>query len=165
MEDNIGNRIAEKRKALGLTQQQLADKCRLNIRSIQRIESGSVTPRMFTLEIINEALGTEFKYSLTKDQSDAEIKLYRKIFQQRKRIRLGIMVIFISLLIMLLGLAFRSWNLFGMPKQVWAPFVYGIFFILLIAIGLTWRCPACNGLLGDVFNTRYCSKCGLKFYD
>jgi len=26
-------------------------------------------------------------------------------------------------------------------------------------------CPGCNALLDELFSVRFCSKCGLKFYD
>ena len=39
---------------------QLAEKCRLNIRTVQRIETGKVIPRFYTLQLINEVLGTNF---------------------------------------------------------------------------------------------------------
>ena len=62
----IGNLIKEARKEAGLTQLQLADKCCLDIRTIQRIESGKVYPRLYTLNLINEVLGTKFKLSFEK---------------------------------------------------------------------------------------------------
>lgn len=91
--------------------------------------------------------------------------LIRKKFFKRRKIRIWIMAIALFLMIMVTMLAFPSWELFGMPKLIWAPFFYLAMFSLLIGIGIFWRCPACNGLLGDVFNTKYCSKCGHEFYD
>lgn len=90
-------------------------------------------------------------------------ELIRKKFKKRKSIRIWISVIALSLMIGVTFLAFPSWELFGMPKLTWAPFFYLIMFGLLIGIGVFWRCPSCNGLLGDAFNTKYCPKCGIKF--
>ncbi len=84
-------------------------------------------------------------------------------YLKRKRIRIWIMFITLFLLIGVTVLAFPSWELFGMPKIVWAPFFYLILFALLIGVGVFWRCPSCNGLLGDVFSSKYCPKCGYKF--
>lgn len=56
----IGQIIKEARLNSGLTQIQLAEKCRLNIRTVQRIETGKVIPRFYTLQLINEVLGTNF---------------------------------------------------------------------------------------------------------
>src|SRR6187399_1416206 len=53
----LGQKILELRKAKGLTQEELVDRCNINVRTIQRIEAGEVTPRMFTIKTILEALG------------------------------------------------------------------------------------------------------------
>lgn len=52
----LGRTIADLRKAKGLTQEELVDVCNLNVRTLQRIESGEVTPRTYTLKIISDAL-------------------------------------------------------------------------------------------------------------
>ncbi len=49
----------ELRKQHGLTQEELAEKCAVNIRSIQRIEAGDVNPRAYTRRILAAALGIE----------------------------------------------------------------------------------------------------------
>lgn len=95
-------------------------------------------------------------------KEEEHLKIKSK-YLKRKRIRIWIMFIALFLLIGVTVLAFPSWELFGMPKIVWAPFFYLILFALLIGIGVFWRCPACNGLLGDVFSSKYCPKCGYKF--
>ncbi len=52
----LGKKIAEYRKAKGLTQEELVELCNLNVRTLQRIESGEVMPRAYTLKLIVEAL-------------------------------------------------------------------------------------------------------------
>lgn len=52
----LGKKIAELRKLKGLTQEELVEKCNLNVRTLQRIESGEVTPRIYTLRVIFSAL-------------------------------------------------------------------------------------------------------------
>jgi len=52
----LGKKIAELRKAKGLTQEELVEKCNLNVRTLQRIESGEVTPRSYTIKVIFAAL-------------------------------------------------------------------------------------------------------------
>jgi transcriptional regulator with XRE-family HTH domain len=52
----LGKKISELRKAKGLTQEELVEKCNLNVRTIQRIESGEVTPRSYTIKALFEAL-------------------------------------------------------------------------------------------------------------
>src|SRR5665647_396348 len=53
---DLGKKIAELRKAKGLTQEELVEECNLNVRTLQRIESGEVTPRSYTIRIIFNAL-------------------------------------------------------------------------------------------------------------
>ena len=54
--ENIGAKIKELRLLKGLTQEELADKTGLSVRTIQRIENGEVDPRTFTLTALAEAL-------------------------------------------------------------------------------------------------------------
>lgn len=56
----LGKKIAELRKAKGLTQEELVIVCKLNVRTLQRIESGEVTPRSYTIKIIFNALESSF---------------------------------------------------------------------------------------------------------
>lgn len=53
---DLGKKIAELRKAKGLTQEELVQKCNLSVRTLQRIESGEVIPRSYTIRIIFAAL-------------------------------------------------------------------------------------------------------------
>ena len=53
---DFGKQLIEVRKSKGLTQEEVADRCNVTSRTIQRIESGAVTPRMSTVKIIADAL-------------------------------------------------------------------------------------------------------------
>lgn len=57
---HLGKRIADLRQQKNLTQEDLVEKCNINVRTIQRIEAGEVTPRPSTLKIIVEALDENF---------------------------------------------------------------------------------------------------------
>lgn len=48
----LGLKIAELRKSKGITQEELALNCNINVRTVQRIETGIVIPRSFTLKVI-----------------------------------------------------------------------------------------------------------------
>jgi len=161
----IGQQIADARKELGITQDELALECNLHIRTIQRIEAGDVKPRLYTLRLLNDVLGTNFGMHKQRTKMEQEVGELRRTFKRRRRIRIVTAFSAIFLMLAVVVIAFPSWKLFGLPKLTWAPFFYLIMFAHIIAIGFYWRCPACNGLLGDLFNTKYCSKCGLKFYD
>lgn len=52
----LGKKILELRKANGLTQEELVARCNINVRTIQRIEAGEVTPRSHTVRSIFAAL-------------------------------------------------------------------------------------------------------------
>jgi transcriptional regulator with XRE-family HTH domain len=72
----LGKKIAELRKAKGLTQEELVIVCKLNVRTLQRIESGEVTPRSYTIKIIFTALESSFYEGVnntTKEISDPDI--------------------------------------------------------------------------------------------
>jgi uncharacterized Tic20 family protein len=52
----IAKKIVHFRKLKGITQESLAEVTGLNVRTIQRIESGEVDPRLYTLKSIADAL-------------------------------------------------------------------------------------------------------------
>lgn len=56
----LGRKILDLRKAKGLTQDELVEKCNISVRTLQRIEAGEVTPRSYTVRIIFEALDYNF---------------------------------------------------------------------------------------------------------
>jgi uncharacterized Tic20 family protein len=57
----IAKKIIHFRKLKGITQETLAEVTGLNVRTIQRIESGEVDPRLYTLKSIAEALGVNLE--------------------------------------------------------------------------------------------------------
>ncbi len=67
----LGSKIAQLRKEKGYTQEDLAAKCNMNVRSIQRIEKGEVEPRPYTLKILSDILEYQF---LVRDQNDERTK-------------------------------------------------------------------------------------------
>src|SRR5689334_6895520 len=72
----LGTLIAELRNQKGITQKELADACNIDIRTIQRIETGKVLPRMYTIRLLAAALGTDINYfngdNAFADQAPAE---------------------------------------------------------------------------------------------
>ncbi len=56
----MGLKVAELRQIKGITQEYLAEICEVSTRTIQRIESGEVDPRSFTINRLNEALNFKF---------------------------------------------------------------------------------------------------------
>src|SRR5512145_510264 len=69
----LGKKIIELRKSKGLTQEELVEKCNLNVRTLQRIESGEVTPRSYTIKIIFAALDYNVNSSLITNSNKFNI--------------------------------------------------------------------------------------------
>ncbi len=57
---DLGHKVTELRQQKGLTQEQLAELCEVSARTIQRIESGEVDPRAYTLQCLSKALAFDF---------------------------------------------------------------------------------------------------------
>lgn len=57
---DLGIKVTELRQQKGLTQEQLAEKCEVSTRTIQRIESGDVDPRSYTLNCLSDVLDFDF---------------------------------------------------------------------------------------------------------
>jgi transcriptional regulator with XRE-family HTH domain len=68
---NLNEKIVAQRKAKGLTQEGLAALTGVNLRTIQRIESGESKPRLFTLKAIETALGFQTITQAAHDTEDA----------------------------------------------------------------------------------------------
>ena len=57
---DLGLRVSALRQQRGFTQEQLAEKCEVSPRTIQRIESGEVDPRSYTLQCLSDNLEFDF---------------------------------------------------------------------------------------------------------
>ena len=66
---DLGLKVAELRQSKGFTQEQLAEKCEVSPRTIQRIESGEVDPRAYTLQCLSEALDFDFMEDNTSNEN------------------------------------------------------------------------------------------------
>jgi transcriptional regulator with XRE-family HTH domain len=71
----LGRKIAELRKSKGLTQEELVDKCNLNVRTLQRIEAGEVIPRSHTIKVIFAALD----YGVFDSSSPQSVQFFNKV--------------------------------------------------------------------------------------
>lgn len=66
---DLGLKVTELRQSKGLTQEQLAEKCEVSARTIQRIESGEVDPRAYTLQCLSAALDFDFMKDNTGNEN------------------------------------------------------------------------------------------------
>ncbi len=70
---NLGKKIVELRKALSMTQEELANQTGVSVRTIQRIEQGDVTPRLATVKLLSEALDYDLNGEATNGRIDKTI--------------------------------------------------------------------------------------------
>jgi len=75
----LGKKIVELRKEKGLTQEELVDRCNISVRTLQRIETGEVTPRVYTIKTILAALDYDLN-KISDNESDffGKTKLFFK---------------------------------------------------------------------------------------
>ena len=66
---DLGLKVSELRQQKGLTQEQLAERCEVSPRTIQRIESGEVDPRAYTLHCLGTALEFDFGEENTANEN------------------------------------------------------------------------------------------------
>ncbi len=77
----LGKKISELRKAKGLTQEELVEKCNIGVRTIQRIEAGEVTPRSYTIKTILAALESDIKLVSEEDDKPVSfVKWLKRLF-------------------------------------------------------------------------------------
>jgi len=62
----LGQRISELRQNLDMTQENLAEACGINVRSIQRIEAGETEPRANTIRKLNTIFGENLSAPATR---------------------------------------------------------------------------------------------------
>jgi uncharacterized Tic20 family protein/DNA-binding Xre family transcriptional regulator len=66
---DLGLKVSELRQQKGLTQEQLTERCEVSPRTIQRIESGEVDPRAYTLYCLSTALEFDFGEENTANEN------------------------------------------------------------------------------------------------
>lgn len=65
----LGNKIIALRKQKGFTQEELVERCNINVRTLQRIESGEVSPRSYTIKTILTALDYDYEELYAAEQA------------------------------------------------------------------------------------------------
>lgn len=95
----LGKKIYESRKAKGLTQEQLVEKCNLNVRTIQRIEAGDVTPRTHTVKSLFEVLEIEWV-----EEKKKYIQNYSQTKHEKLSVRFSPLILIVGILYLILSL-------------------------------------------------------------
>lgn len=83
----LGQKIVELRSKKGLTQEELVEICNLNVRTLQRIESGKVSPRFYTIKVIFEALNYNINDEVINESFNKETFLENKINEINKQLK------------------------------------------------------------------------------
>jgi uncharacterized Tic20 family protein len=65
----LGLKVSDLRQQKGLTQERLAELCEVSPRTIQRIESGDVDPRAYTMHCLGKALEFDFGEESTANEN------------------------------------------------------------------------------------------------
>lgn len=77
----IGQEIKEARLAKHWTQSELAERCGLSLRTIQRLEKDEVSPSLFTSSKIEEALGLKLNLLPQSSPADSPFSKFKKNMQ------------------------------------------------------------------------------------
>jgi transcriptional regulator with XRE-family HTH domain len=137
----LGKKILELRKQKGFTQEELVEKCNINVRTIQRIEAGDVTPRSFTIKTILEALGVDTKLFFN-EPTPIEGKVFLSEDQKSILRTSWVSGIFLAVF-SVIGMIIETYLLSGyndfnddfsddfIPRVIWnTPFLIALFFFL-----------------------------------
>ena len=76
----LGKKITELRKQKGLTQEELIKRCNVTVRTIQRIESGETTPRIYTIKTILNALGLDYEKVFEREYNEGKFDKILRFF-------------------------------------------------------------------------------------
>jgi transcriptional regulator with XRE-family HTH domain len=109
----LGHKIQNWRKAKGLTQEELVEKCNLNVRTLQRIEAGEVLPRSYTVKSILEVLEVDFSELSLKEEQKSQLSILlenKRSFLKWGAI-LGIVYLFLSFAEGFIEIGFHNGNI------------------------------------------------------
>ena len=127
---NVGKRIAELRKAQGLTQKELAEKLHITDGAVSKWERGINFLDLALMEPLADALGTDMIQLLSlesatnqevasavADLSMTEKSKLVKEFRERAILNIGIGIILAACLVTA-GLIFKKYNIYGLANGV-----------------------------------------------
>jgi transcriptional regulator with XRE-family HTH domain len=122
--------VKEGRMAKGLTQKDLSELTNISTRSIQRIENGELTPRLFTIKALADALGFSMEEVGQEEKKNALANKSQRI----------ILTIGSFLFIVLLAFAFIAQST-RFPETQFEGFLFSSCVILVMtsAFFLIWR--------------------------
>ncbi len=128
----LGKLILDLRKQKGLTQEELVALCNLNVRTIQRIEAGEVSPRTYTIKSILEALGE------TPDEIFREPEQKSPLFTEKEKNGLFYSVIGVGVLAAsaIISLVFEFIISSSFNKSIFTKFLFRTFMSIVTIISV-----------------------------
>ena len=130
----LGNKITALRKQKGFTQEELVERCNINVRTLQRIESGEVSPRSYTIKTILSALDHDFEELYGEENTTAKDSIILGSETEAKSVRFLLALAAISgILYLLIGPfeAFSDYYRFGEDDMIFG--IGGHVFIKIVA--------------------------------
>lgn len=122
----IAKNIADLRKAMNLTQAELAEKLNYSDKAISKWERGESIPDVSVLKSIADIFSVKVDYLLTEDHTD-ERDVVKKVSRRERRNRMMITGISIVLVWLVATLVFSNVGLFFKDIEgMWLAFVYAI---------------------------------------
>lgn len=129
-QQELGAKLAELRKAKGLTQEDLVAKCNINVRTFQRIEAGEVIPRSYTLLSILSVLEVDYSDFVSQFSFSNQIQDNQELEPKQQPHSLKNLIGKWSFSVHIVLLIFFSFLIkFGMP---WYFYILPVFVIFLI---------------------------------
>ncbi len=134
----IANNITELRKAVPLTQAELAEKLNYSDKAISKWERGESIPDVAVLKQIADLFGVSVDY-LLEEEHRIETTL-QSVPWQKKKNRILITALSCALVFLIATLAFVALGLLGDVPRIWLAYVYcvPICSILLIVFNSIW---------------------------
>ena len=126
----IGKYIAGKRKALGMTQAQVAEKLGMSDKSVSKWERAEAVPDAYVLKKMSEIFGVTVDYLLSPhDGWDQDPRQKKPAYSNQVIILLSVTGVWMLALILFISL----WLL---GNLVWIIFIYAILFSMLVLLVL-----------------------------
>ena len=130
----LGSRLTGLRKEKSLTQEELAAKSHVSVRTIQRIEAGEVLPRMSTVRILWEALGQSLESFSTQQTKTMETKAYSPKNPDRNILLVAAIAgaFYLVLEIILSGMDV-AWIFSEKDWEMWTVTIYTVLSVTMVA--------------------------------
>lgn len=121
----LGQKILELRKQKGYTQEELVEQCNINVRTIQRIEAGDVSPRSYTLKAILDVLDFNYEEIFEEKYLPSKFDAFLGINKDKIDKQLNTAFIF-GIIYFVLGFVEVGVEFLDFEKSYWFKVIYAI---------------------------------------